>query len=280
MDGIYENIYVIGHGAPPLVCMKLLKDRGIAGTFLDTGGPLGDFSHKAAEGYGIAIERISKDDFPALFNERKRTLVLSVSNTLIFPAKIVELENLRILNYHNSLLPAHRGMHAEAWTIFAGDPMTGISWHLVDKGIDTGPLVTQKSLPVGNLTSLELLHRQCDLAVGALSEFLAPILSGDAPFTPQAPCAAAAHKRGERPNDGVLDLSWPANKIWNFLRAFDYGALKTLGNPRCEIEGTWFSWQCCAPLSMAAPGPDDYIIPGAGLVLKSLHEIETEPEKG
>ena len=276
MRGIFEKIYVIGHGAPPLACMKLLKNRGLAGTFFDTGGPLDDFTRKAADGCGIAHERISKDDLPHLFGENRRILVLSANNTLIFPKKIVEMENLRILNYHNSLLPAHRGMHAEAWTIFAGDPLAGISWHVADSGIDTGPLVVQKSLPVGELTSLELLRRQCDLAVAALAESLAAVLGGDAPLSPQAPCAAPAHKRGERPNNGVLDLSWPAKKIWNFLRAFDYGPLKTLGSPKCEIEGTWYSWQSSAPLCMGAPGGDDFAIPSTGLVLKHLYEVDAE----
>lgn len=276
MDGIYEKIYVIGQGTPPLACMKLLQDRGVTATFLDTGGPLADFTRKMAVGSGLAFERISKDDLQSLFNERERTLVLSANNTIVFPEKIVGMENLRILNYHNSLLPAHRGMHAEAWTIFAGDPQAGISWHLVDKGIDTGPLVTQKSIPVGNLTSLELLMRQCELAVAALSESLPAVLSGETPLTSQAPCAAAAHKRNERPNNGILNLSWPANKIWSFLRAFDYGTLKTLGSPRCEIQGRWYSWKGYAPLDGTTSGSNDFYLVTAGLILKGLDPLPTE----
>lgn len=276
MGGIYEKIYVLGQGAPPLACMRLLKKRGISGIFFDTGGPMVNFSRKAAEGSGLAFEHVSKDDLPALFNETQRTLVLSANNTIIFPQKIVEMENLRILNYHNSLLPAHRGMHAEAWTIFAGDAQAGISWHRVDNGIDTGPLVAQKSMPVGNLTSLELLRRQCELAVAALSACLRDVLSGDAPLTPQAPCTVPARKRAERPNNGVLDLSWPAKKIWNFLRAFDYGALKTLGTPRCEIGGRWYSWQSYVPLGIVPPGSDDCVIQSAGLLLRNLRPLDAE----
>lgn len=278
MDVIYEKIYVFGHGAPPLACMKLLKNRGIPAIFFDTGGPMADFSRKAANGSGLAYEHISSDDLSALFNERERTLVLSANNTIIFPKIIVEMENLRILNYHNSLLPAHRGMYAEAWTIFEGDPHAGISWHLVDNGIDTGPLVTQKSMPVGNLTSLELLKRQCELAVTALSESLPAILSENVRLAPQAPCALPPRKRVEKPNDGVLDLSWPAKKIWNFLRAFDYGALKTLGTPKCEIEGRWYSWRSYAASGAASPGPDDRYIPSAGLALKHLSPLGAEIE--
>lgn len=270
MTGIYEKIYVIGQGAAPLACMKLFKDRGIPAVFFDTGGPMGNFSRKVAAGCGLAHERISREDLPHLFRESPRALVLSANNTFIFPKNIVEMENLRILNYHNSLLPAHRGMHAEAWTIFAGDPLAGISWHVVDSGIDTGPLVVQKSLPVGELTSLKLLRCQCALAVAALSEYLPAILRGDAPLIAQAPCALAAHKRADRPNAGILELSWPAKKIWNFLRAFDYGALGTLGSPRCRIDGVWHTWEAYAPLGATAAGPDDWPIHSAGAILKNI----------
>ncbi|MDE7242188.1 MAG: hypothetical protein K2N62_10010 [Desulfovibrio sp.] len=280
MSGIYEKIYVIGQGVPALACMKLVKDRGLPGGFLDTGGPMDGFSRKAAAGCGIAPERVSRDDLPYLFNETQRILVLSASNTIIFPKKIVEMENLRILNYHNSLLPAHRGMHAEAWAIFAGDPLAGISWHVVDSGIDTGPLVVQKSLPVGELTSLELLRRQCALAVAALSEYLPAILRGDAPLIPQAPCTTPPHKRAERPNAGVLDLAWPAKKIWNFLRAFDYGGLRTLGSPRCRIKGIWHAWEGYAPLGETAAGPDDWPIRSAGAVLKNIFPLRAADAGG
>lgn len=270
MKNIYEKIYVIGQGAPPLACMKLLKNLGITSSFFEISGPLADFTHKAAQGNSFPLEQISENDFPALFNEKQRILVFSVNNMLIFPQWLVQLENIHIINYHNSLLPAHRGVHAEAWAIYEGDEQTGISWHLVDAGIDTGPLVAQKSLPVGNLTSLELLKRQCDLAVETLSESLGKILSGNMPLAIQSPCTAAAHKRREKPNNGILDLSWPTKKIWNFLRAFDYGALETLGKPQCSIDGRWHTWQDYLPLEEHSVGQNDYVIPAAGVILKNI----------
>lgn len=276
MDRIYEKIYIIGQGAPPLACARLLKKRSIPATFFVTGGPLANFTQKVARGMGVAFEPITGEDLPSIFDENQRALVLSVNNSLIFPRRIVEMENLRVINYHNSLLPAHRGMHAEAWTIFDGDPLAGISWHVVDSGIDTGPLIAQRAVQPQNLTSLELLKRQCDAAMVALSVSLEDILAGTIPLNPQPPCTTPAHKRGELPNNGVLDLAWPAKKIWNFLRAFDYGALEILGKPRCWLKDSWYTWKTYCPLGEMGVGPEDFPIPSAGLVLKSISPLPAE----
>lgn len=54
----------------------------------------------------------------------------------------------RILNVHPSLLPAHRGLHPQRRALEAGDTESGCTVHLVDAGVDTGPIVLQRRVPV------------------------------------------------------------------------------------------------------------------------------------
>ena len=54
----------------------------------------------------------------------------------------------RILNVHPSLLPKHPGAHAIEETLEAGDTETGMTLHLIDEGVDTGPIILQKECPV------------------------------------------------------------------------------------------------------------------------------------
>jgi phosphoribosylglycinamide formyltransferase-1 len=54
----------------------------------------------------------------------------------------------RILNVHPSLLPAHRGLHPQRRALQAGDRESGCTVHLVDAGVDTGPIVLQRRVPV------------------------------------------------------------------------------------------------------------------------------------
>lgn len=54
----------------------------------------------------------------------------------------------RIVNVHPSLLPAFPGAHAIADALAAGVETTGVTVHLVDEGIDSGPVLAQEALPV------------------------------------------------------------------------------------------------------------------------------------
>jgi phosphoribosylglycinamide formyltransferase 1 len=61
----------------------------------------------------------------------------------------------RIVNVHPSLLPAFPGAHALADALEAGVETTGVTIHLVDEGLDTGPVLRQEALPVEPRSTLE-----------------------------------------------------------------------------------------------------------------------------
>jgi phosphoribosylglycinamide formyltransferase-1 len=61
----------------------------------------------------------------------------------------------RIVNVHPSLLPAFPGAHAVADALAAGVETTGVTVHLVDEGLDTGPVLVQEAVPVEPRDTLE-----------------------------------------------------------------------------------------------------------------------------
>jgi len=61
----------------------------------------------------------------------------------------------RIVNVHPSLLPAFPGAHAIADALAAGVETTGVTVHLVDEGLDTGPVIRQEAVPVEPRETLE-----------------------------------------------------------------------------------------------------------------------------
>lgn len=66
----------------------------------------------------------------------------------------------RIINIHPSLLPNFPGLHAGKQALEAGVPETGCTVHYVDAGIDTGPIIVQKKVPIlGNDTEESLMNR-------------------------------------------------------------------------------------------------------------------------
>jgi phosphoribosylglycinamide formyltransferase-1 len=61
----------------------------------------------------------------------------------------------RIVNVHPSLLPAFPGAHAIRDALAAGVETTGVTVHVVDEGLDTGPVIVQEEVPVEPRATLE-----------------------------------------------------------------------------------------------------------------------------
>ncbi len=81
----------------------------------------------------------------------------------------------RIVNVHPSLLPQFRGRHAIDDALAAGVEETGVTVHLVDEGIDTGPVLAQEAVLVEPRATLEerihaVEHRLLPAVVGQLLE--------------------------------------------------------------------------------------------------------------
>ena len=64
---------------------------------------------------------------------------------------------MRIMNIHPSLLPAFPGLHAQKQAIEYGVKVTGCTVHFVDEGLDSGPIIAQKAVPVLDSDTEEIL---------------------------------------------------------------------------------------------------------------------------
>jgi phosphoribosylglycinamide formyltransferase-1 len=85
----------------------------------------------------------------------------------------------RIVNVHPSLLPAFPGAHAIEDALAANAEETGVTVHLVDEGLDTGPVLAQEALPLEPRDTLEerihtLEHRLLPTVVRAMIHACAP----------------------------------------------------------------------------------------------------------
>jgi len=70
----------------------------------------------------------------------------------------------RIVNIHPSLLPAFPGLEAWKQALSAGVSETGCTVHFVDRGMDTGPIIAQRPVPVLPRDTPETLHARIQVA--------------------------------------------------------------------------------------------------------------------
>ncbi|WP_216210323.1 phosphoribosylglycinamide formyltransferase [Amycolatopsis aidingensis] len=75
-------------------------------------------------------------------------LVVSAGFMKLLGPRFLDRFPNRVLNTHPALLPAFPGMHAVADAMAAGVKVTGSTVHFVDAGVDTGPIIAQRAVPV------------------------------------------------------------------------------------------------------------------------------------
>lgn len=138
----------------------------------------------------------------------------------LVPTSILEVPRLGMLNIHPSLLPRHRGATPIAATLMAGDTTAGVVIMQMDAGLDTGPLVAQRSWPLDGSEDAPALESHA-AAEGAtlLGEILPDVIAGRAAPVPQDDSIANV-TRPLRREDGRLDPRSPAAALERQVRAY------------------------------------------------------------
>jgi methionyl-tRNA formyltransferase len=142
--------------------------------------------------------------------------------TIIVPERILFAPRLKTICFHPSLLPRHRGASAINWALIEGDPETGISWFWPDRGIDTGPILLQRRIPVdeNDTTGSIYFNKLFPLGIETLGEALDMIEQGNPPRIAQDETRASYEPRCTDEH-ARLDLSKPASQIHNLIRGCD-----------------------------------------------------------
>ena len=97
---------------------------------------------------GIAVHHVGDpngQDFCDLLARVQPDVVFNQSERIL-RKEVLSIPRCGFLNRHGSLLPAYRGRLASFWSHAAQSPRYGLTFHQVDEGLDTGPIVLQREL--------------------------------------------------------------------------------------------------------------------------------------
>jgi methionyl-tRNA formyltransferase len=177
---------------------------------------------------------------------------------------VLDLPRLGCINVHASLLPRWRGAAPIQAAILHGDAETGITIMRMDPEVDTGPILSQRSLlilPVdtANSLSIRLAYLGAELMIETLPGYL------DGQIVPRFQNeASATYAPMLKKEDGKLDFNQPAENLTRRVRAF---------NP---WPGAFTDWQDgILKILHAHEGEGIAVSPGRRLVYQGLPAIGT-----
>jgi len=231
------RVALIGQSAFGTEVYKALRADGhnIVGVFTipDKGGRPDPLALEAEKDGAKVFKfpRWRQKDMPIImdvFNQYKEcgaeVNVLAFCSQFI-PMPVIEYPVHKSIVYHPSLLPMHRGASAINWTLMEGDAKAGFSIFWADDGLDTGPILLQKSTDVQPNDTVDTLYNRFMFPEGikAMVEAVDLIATGSAPCIPQ-PEEGASYDPIWKKKEVAL-IPWPKMKdsktLHNFIRGND-----------------------------------------------------------
>ncbi|MES1929816.1 methionyl-tRNA formyltransferase [Salinisphaera dokdonensis CL-ES53] len=146
-------------------------------------------------------------------------LMVVVAYGLLLPKKVLALPQHGCINVHASLLPRWRGAAPIARAILAGDSETGVTLMQMEAGLDTGPMIVRRAVPIDGDTNAGVLHdRLADLGARELADLLGRLPEGVS-AEPQDDAQACYARRLEK-GEAAIDWRLRADEIARAVRAF------------------------------------------------------------
>lgn len=177
-----------------------------------------------AEELGIPVLtplRLTLPEEQERFRTLRADLVVLAAYGLLLPAPFLFEPVHGAVNVHPSLLPRHRGAAPVAAAILAGDAETGVTLMTMDEGLDTGPILTSRRVPLlGVERTAPLTDRLFSLGGELLAEMLPSYVTGGVAPSPQ-PDQGVTYTPRMTKAEGLIDWSEPAFLIERKVRAYD-----------------------------------------------------------
>ncbi|MHC1742730.1 MAG: methionyl-tRNA formyltransferase [Syntrophobacteraceae bacterium] len=223
------RIVLIGQAAFGAKALEALMEKGenIVAVYTPPDRPGGkpDPTKEAALARNLPVYQPAgyrKEETFSQYMELKPDLTVLAFVTDIIPARYFEAASSGAICYHPSILPRHRGSSAINWAVIMGDTRTGLTIFWPDGGIDTGPILLQKEIPIQpNDTTGSLYFNQLfPMGIEAIVESVDLIKAGKAPKIPQDEAGATY----ESPcTDAVARIDWgkSGQEVHDLVRGCD-----------------------------------------------------------
>src|SRR5260370_24776748 len=189
------RIVIVGQQAFGKAVLEAFIERGdeVAGVFAapERPGARPDPLVAAAEERGLTVHRHAKyssDEAKQALTELNADLGVMAYVLLFAPPEFCGIPKHGMIQFHPSLLPLHRGPSSIPWALIRGRTETGLAIFRPTPGLDEGPVILQKRVPIGPDDTAGPLYFDTifPLGVSALFEAADLLVSGPSTELPQA----------------------------------------------------------------------------------------------
>lgn len=178
---------------------------------------------ETAAAAGIPVfqpERVRRPEAIAELRQWQPDIYVVAAFGQILPQAVLDIPRMASINVHASLLPRWRGAAPIQAAIRAGDAESGVTIMKMDAGLDTGPILSMRSIALSKRETGASLHdKLSELGAALLIETLPGYLDGSVQPRPQ-PDEGVTYAPTIKKEEGRLDWTQPAQVLERLIRAF------------------------------------------------------------
>jgi methionyl-tRNA formyltransferase len=165
--------------------------------------------------------------------------LISVQYHEILKAHHIDRARDIAINLHMAPLPEYRGCNQFSFAIIDGKEEFGTTLHKMETGIDNGAIIAEKRFPIRKgIRVNELYDETVEASKELFEEAIGIVFEGDYQLIPQESLeeerGCSLHYRKEMAQIKKIDLNWPEEKIWRYIRATNMPGFPP---PYAEVNG-------------------------------------------
>lgn len=166
----------------------------------------------------IEVPSVNGYEFIEIANKLQPDVILVGSWGEILKEHVIGIPIKYCINCHPSLLPKHRGSNPYASVLKEGETTTGVTFHLIDEGIDTGDIIKQAHVSIDQSDTGETIRYKCCNKARELVPELLEDIEKDRIYPQKQNHSAASYYPRLRASDGAIKWNRPVDQIHNSIR--------------------------------------------------------------
>jgi len=168
--------------------------------------------------------------------------LFSIAYTELIPDAVLALAKKGAVNFHDGPLPRYAGLNAPVWALLNGEASHGVTWHLIEGGVDEGDILAARHFDLeADDTALTVNAKCFAAAIDSFEDVLAAVTAPELSRQPQDLNQRSYVARKDKPfAGGMLDFARNSDEILRLVRALDHGAGydNPVALPKLVLDGT------------------------------------------
>ncbi len=185
-------------------------------------------------------------------------LIFNINSYKIIKERMLSIPKEGIINFHNGPLPRYGGVNVCSWAIINGEKEHGVTWHYIDRGVDTGDIIAQRFFKLDpDETAVRLIIKCIREGIALFKEIFPKLLEGGIGSKKQDLSKSTYFSLKDIPNGGFVNYGWPYEKLESFVRGLSFHPMaNNFAHPKSTHNSREFFIQTVARLDGSSSARD------------------------